>query len=510
MDKQIEAFNEYFKGIVTDHIDRYGIPFATENYKYFYDTGTGKVLQCTESTYRLICNLFENRGRVNQELLNLNEEEFSCAVDELKDAIETEHIFKAQKFDRFICTQTTDLENRVGKACQQLILEVTEKCNLRCRYCIYGDETKNFRTFSTRDMTFETAKKAMDYALSIADDKMTLSFYGGEPLIQYQLMKDCTDYFKERYKGEKLSLVFTSNLTLLTKEMADYFSENKFMVTCSLDGDQESHNENRVYCGGTGSFDDTIRGLKLLVEAYGEDAKEHVAVNTVIDSPYSTEKFERINAFFHSLSWLPKDMIIRVSYAAKDRWSEDTELSANTDLMSNKMVLNDVFIEWLFDKVRKQDSKVFSDNLLKETLLDIHKRVITDEPIEDCILNGCCVPGIRRLYVRVDGKFSVCERIGCSPDIGNVDEGISLEKIKKYYVDDYAEKSLKNCSDCWAVQLCGVCYSRCFDENGLDMKRKKVLCENSRFVLYNALRRYHMLLEEYPEMLEEYNEIEFS
>lgn len=508
MDKQIEEFNEYLENLISGNIDRYGIPFSTERYKYFYDTGTGKVLQCGEEIYRLLCHLFENQGKVMIEQIGLNEKEFQLAAVELKQAVEEEHIFRAKKFDTFVCAHTCGLEEKVGKVCKQLILEVTERCNLRCRYCIYGDETENFRSFNTRNMTFDIAKKAMDYALSIADDDMSLSFYGGEPLIQYKLIQDCTEYFKSHFHGDKLAFALTSNLTLLTEEMAEFFHDNQFIITCSLDGDRENHNINRPYCNGSGSFDDTLRGLKMLAEVYGADAKERLAINAVIDLPYTVDKFEAMNAFFRSLTWLPKDISISISYAGRDESSETIQLSPNMDLLRQKIKLSDVYGKWVLDKMRKDEADGIPDGMVKDALLDIHKRVLSDKPIPDWVLNGCCVPGTRRLFVTVDGRFSVCEKIGYSPDIGNVEEGINLEKVKKYYVDDYIDKSIENCSNCWAVQLCSVCYARCYDKNGLDMKRKKMLCESNRFTLYNALIRYHTLLEEHPEILEAYNEIE--
>lgn len=510
MDKQIEEFNQYFSNVAADNIDRYGIPFATDKNKYFYDTGTGKVLQCSEPLYKLLCNLFENKGVLNPEQLNISGEELKTAISELKEAMEEEHIFAAERFQTFICPHADNLENMVGKECKQLILEVTESCNLRCRYCIYGEETMNFRSFGMKSMTFDIAKKAIDYVLTIAGDDMILAFYGGEPLIQYPLIQQCTEYFKEHYKGNKASFVLTSNLTLLTEEMAKYFHENKFMITCSLDGDKETHNTNRPYCGGAGSFDDTIKGLKLLADIYGEDIKDRISINAVVDRPHTAEKFERMDAFFHSLTWLPEGTNIMVSYAGRDEYSQREELFSNNEIIKNTMGFHDKFGDWIFERMRKNQKEELMGSMIKDELLDIHKRVIRDEPILDCALNGCCVPGNRRLYVTVDGELSACERIGYSPSIGNVETGIDLENVKKYYVDDYMNQSIKDCSNCWAVQICSICYARCFDKGGLDMKRKRAVCESNRFVYYKTLIRYHTLLEEHPEMLEAYNEIEIK
>ncbi|MGN1034628.1 MAG: hypothetical protein ACI4PK_03470 [Oscillospiraceae bacterium] len=69
----------------------------------------------------------------------------------------------------------------------------------------------------------------------------------------------------------------------------------------------------------------------------------------------------------------------------------------------------------------------------------MHKRFISDTPYLIFPFLSCCVPGSRRLYVNVDGKFFVCERIGNSPDIGNVFDGLNMEKISEYYVDNFAE-----------------------------------------------------------------------
>ena len=76
------------------------------------------------------------------------------------------------------------------------------------------------------------------------------------------------------------------------------------------------------------------------------------------------------------------------------------------------------------------------------SLMGIHERHIVNAPITFAPLNACCIPGSRRIYVTVDGKLKVCERIGESPDIGNVIEGLDFEAIRRYFYDEYIEKSL--------------------------------------------------------------------
>lgn len=507
----IEEFNHYFNDLVNGKIDRYGIIFKTSQNKYYFDTGTGKVLQCSDVVYELLHHLFLHEGKIVPKEWRQTTEDLLAAMKELKAAIKQEHIFMAKELTGFQCEHKCNLEQSVGKVCTQLILEVTDECNLRCKYCVYEDDTKNFRAFGHKKMSFETAKKAMDYVLKIApQDTMYLAFYGGEPLLNYSLIKQCTEYFSEQYTGEELILSFTSNLTLLTQEMAQYFSEHKFSITCSLDGDQQTHDQNRVYANQKGSFHDTIRGLRMLVEAYGEHT-ELININMVVTRPYSNEKFDRIQKFFDDLDWLPKNVAIRTSYEGIDQWDENTSLFPNYHLIEGNYNFRDDLEEWICNAVQsgKNKNSLYTSSALDSGMTTIHQRRITDKPMEQRGLNGCCMPGSRRLYVTVDGDYAVCERIGDSPYIGNVDTGIDIEQVRKYYVEQYEQKSLENCNNCWCVNLCGLCYARAYDENGLDMKRKKVLCEGERYSNYRYLQKYHILLEKCPEILQEYANIKY-
>lgn len=124
--------------------------------------------------------------------------------------------------------------------------------------------------------------------------------------------------------------------------------------------------------------------------------------------------------------------------------------------------------------------------------------------------NGCCVPAKRRLYVCTDGTYKVCERIGNAPSIGHVDTGIDLDAITKFYLEEYEHKSIPDCSQCWAINLCDVCYAQCYDENGLNVEIKQKLCPQirSRYIMW--LQDYHELLETNPESIEEISKIEIT
>lgn len=98
--------------------------------------------------------------------------------------------------------------------------------------------------------------------------------------------------------------------------------------------------------------------------------------------------------------------------------------------------------------------------------------------------------------------------IDAIPCLGNVNEGFDKEKIKKLYVEDFIEEAKEYCKECWAVNLCTLCYVNCYDANGLHLSYRHNSCRNERKYLEDNLRRYHALMEANPSELEQYNEME--
>ena len=154
------------------------------------------------------------------------------------------------------------------------------------------------------------------------------------------------------------------------------------------------------------------------------------------------------------------------------------------------------------------EKTLFTDGYMDKGMMIIHKRLLTETPIQQYGMNGCCVPGQRRIYVTTKGEFLHCEKVGNIPCLGNVNEGFDKEKIKKLYVEDFIEEAKEYCKECWAVNLCTLCYVNCYDANGLHLSYRHNSCRNERKYLEDNLRRYHALMEAHPSELEQYNEME--
>lgn len=500
----------FLKVVLGDsNIKRLGKTFCTEKKKYFYDTGTGKVLECSNEAYKILENIMENNTLNTLYELDLDAQKMELGLEEIKQAILEERILQAPPIKKFSGAHLDSLEQYVNEGLQQIILELTEQCNLRCSYCIYGENNDLFREFGQKSMDFEIAKKSIDYAAAHSGKELAISFYGGEPLLEFDLLKQCVDYCRETMPHKDLFFSITTNLTLMTHDKAEYFAKQKdFAVTCSIDGPEEIQNYYRKFPDGTGSFKIVLEGLKNIVLAMGEDAENRVNLSMVAAAPVTKEKFEKTQIFFESLEWLPQKILKNITYAQDKRMQEgkdDGYRKTHADIV-------DPMGTWSFEKIENasqiENREIFTANRVESSLLRIHGRRLYDKPMEYYTFNGCCVPASRRIYATADGKFKLCERIGLSPYIGNVDDGVSLELIKKYYVDDYMNNSIKYCKECWAVHLCSLCYAECYDENGINFQGKQGLCNSQRFSKERALIKYHSILERNPETLEYLNRIE--
>ncbi|MGN5996217.1 radical SAM protein [Enterococcus faecalis] len=493
--------------------------FQTKNRKYLYDTGTGKVFECNDDLFKVL-QIWENKKSYVGIKSLFNEYPFSSNIikelSELKNVILKENMLQAKSVEKFDSPHLYQLEESITSDLQLITLELTEKCNLRCSYCIYGEMNCTFRGFGTKSMTFETAKNAIDYAKKHAGENFSLTFYGGEPLIEFDLIKKCVDYAKKQLSDRNLIFSITTNLVLMTEEVAEYIAGNEnFYVVCSMDGPEDIHDEYRVFQNGKGSFRHVFNGLRRIVDALGESANDRLSFSMVLNRPYTDEKFERIQNFFEENQWIPKEAEKNITYASYGRDAEGEAIipkEETTDLLEGEeeTLLYDPLGDWNNKKVIENNSysaKLFTSKRSTDDMYRIHNRRLTEKPVDNYSFNGCCIPGSRRLYVTVNGEFKLCERIGESPKFGDVENGIDLDIVRKKYIDNYMNESVKLCNECWAVNMCGLCYTDSYDEEDFRLDYKSELCDSQRFQLERALGQYHEILEEDPQSLEYLNHI---
>ncbi|MDV9595016.1 radical SAM protein [Clostridioides difficile] len=464
---------------------RLGKPFTTTNNKYFFDTGTGKVFKLNDNVYSVLDCLYSTDKFEELFELDMSLDDLKSALTEIEEAVSTENILQNPPIMDMLLNNGNKNEKDITQTqVRHLTIEMTERCNLRCKYCIYHDDSCGFRTFGKKNITFDTIKKAIDMLSESTEEEVFVSFYGGEPLLEFDLIKKTIEYCDNKMSHKKVGYNMTTNATLITEEIANYLASlEEYFTTISLDGPKLIHNKNRVFRDGTGSFDNTIEGIKNLVKAEGEKANKRINFNVVLDDT-STETLEEIQDFFRTSEFIPEGSQVTASYidiAPKD--FKYLGVGTKEDRQYNDFIRGkrDPLTAWSVDKLKSKTATLNSTPLISRDFIDkglarIHKRMFIDKPAQVHYMNGCCVPGGRRLYLTVNGDFAVCERLGPSPFLGNVDEGIDFKKIKKYYITDFVNEAKKYCNDCWAINTCSLCYTNCYDKEGLQIGHRHLQC----------------------------------
>lgn len=382
---------------------------------------------------------------------------------------------------------------------KQLLLETTQSCNLRCKYCCYSEHYYSTRNHSNKRMDIVIAQKAVDYYLKnwltvYYKNPMrhpVISFYGGEPLLNFQLIHGVIDYIKEKYPNIHPDYNMTTNGILLTEQVADFLVENNFSILFSLDGDKENHDRNRVKIDGTGSFDTVFHNLQSFRKRYPSYNKIGLSVSFDYDTDLQkVADFIRENDLFvvlsNMVSTLETDYYNKFSIESKNRFQKQLETMRKQ----------------YFNMAKNKGFLLSSENFLLSLFgfgyieFSAHSILNQRRPIF-IPYTGSCVPG-EKIYVTVDGTFHACERINPNFPIGNVDSGLDIDKIIDY-INRYNECT-KGCVNCNITRLCDICIAKAIDGNNIKISSED--CHNKNEYVKNLLISYVDILENDPSQLD--------
>lgn len=455
--------------------------FNTPGGFYVFDVNTNAILKIRESVYD---RLNGNKAKMNIDENNEAEE----IIGKMKD-----RGFLSEKRLKVIAHPVDDvlefyLDNRIN----MLTLQITQQCNLRCEYCVYSGGYNN-RGHTNKKMSFDIAKKSIDFFISHSrnTEKINISFYGGEPLLEFEFIKKCIEYTNQKSEGKEVIFGMTTNGTLLNEEIVEFLQMHDISLTISLDGPKHIHNKNRRFAGNNeGSFEKVIENLELLRSKYPEYFKK-VGFSIVLDPENG---FSCINEFFTSFDAI-KDNVKLTSVIA-DNYSKK-----NINVTENYNVEREYEVFKLFlSKLKVIDFKYITDIIqqeyihLKRYFHELRKTV--KELPDKNHHSGPCVPGVQRLFVSVDGDFFPCERVSESSEtmrIGNIESGFEVEKCRKLL--NIGELTKEKCKNCWAFRFCTLCAASADTLKELSGAKKGSACEGVRLYTESCLKDYCTLKE---------------
>lgn len=143
------------------------------------------------------------------------------------------------------------------------IFVMTNACNMNCVYCQAQDSAQT----SKGKMTIETAERAVEVALQSPVHRITFEFQGGEPLINFDVIKHIILYSEERANDKEIDYSVVTNTLLVDDEMISFFKEHSVSVSTSLDGDKYTHNGNRKNIAGKDTYDHVIENIARIKQA---------------------------------------------------------------------------------------------------------------------------------------------------------------------------------------------------------------------------------------------------
>jgi uncharacterized protein len=483
--------------------------FRTESSCYLYDSGTNKILTCDNFTYSLLEKLYsmDFDAALNSFIKENGRDCFIKTTLILKKSINKHNLFGLYEVTNFVLfPDKEELKESIDTMSNMLGLEVTEQCNLRCLYCVHKQENKEYRIHGKKNMEIETAFAAIDFLRkhSINSTEVSIVFYGGEPLLNFPIIKKSIEYGKRLFTDKKISFSMTTNGTKITPEISRFLFNNNVSVKVSIDGLQDLHDRYRKDLVGNGSFQETLKGLKNLHQAYGDIFKNKISLNLVYAPPFSSDQIDKRAMLWTVLDWISYDMRASISYYTGPRLpgishEEDKDL-----------------LQWAFEKyiINKQCNKnphPFVKHLMEQFLAVFSQRAIYQEAVKKFALNGCCIPGVRRIFVTASGDFRLCEKIPVSaPVIGNVKDGIDLDVLYRVYLKEYSDMSLKICKNCWAINICDSCFVDGFDDKGMSYEKKTEECKNVRLSTTKKILYFIKVLEIMPDKLEHFQSIKLN
>lgn len=446
--------------------------FVAGGKKYMFDANANTFIKLSEELYSDLDKYRESGFR-----------NISPAIERLK-----ERGYLRERVDfEMIHPMDSTLEYSLERCIGTVALQVTQGCNLRCKYCAYSGGYDN-RTHSSKRMSKETAFKAIDFLFnhSIDRNKISLGFYGGEPLLEFGLIKECVEYAKRKSSGKELMFNMTTNATLITDEILEFLYDNKFSLTISLDGDRQAHNKNRVFAANSmGTFDVVMQKLQKLQTCH-PDYMNRIHINAVIDP---TTNFDCTSSFFADYETV-KDFYVRANlisdYYRKDGTVRDEKYSEKFSY--------EIFKLYLQKLGRLEDGSV-SKLVIHgfQSLEDIHENVnlATSLVTKRDHHAGPCVPGMQRLFIDVEGNLYPCERVSETSKavrMGHIDTGFDFDRARNLL--NIGKLTEKECKKCWAFRFCSSCAVQADDLEKLSAKKKLQNCAMIRAHVDNMMRDY--------------------
>lgn len=349
------------------------------------------------------------------------------------------------------------------------IIAITEQCNLRCTYCCYSGEYEGNHSHSSRTLCEGDIQAIYDFIAKTAKTKpIRISFYGGEPLVNYPLVQYAIQLGQQRWEDD-VTFSVSTNGTLLTEERIDWLVNNGVELAISIDGTQPFHDAHRVDAKGNGSYTKVRNALAYL---HSNTFNQYPKVVLMMTLP-SVYTLIPIAQAWHEDEVLQHYAPTHISGLTPNfsQGVEKEEWKALKTRYTNLLNAYEQHPEWSV-------LQTFFDEIVSYWKYRPVFEVSESTPL------STCMPVNTKLYIDANLQLAVCEKFNDRFRIGSINVGIDWQKANEM-TKEYYRKRENRCTYCPAVRMCNMCLtSIAYTDEQWD-----TLCHNER--LYHQL---HMFL----------------
>lgn len=399
---------------------------------------------------------------------------------------------------------------------RKYVLEASEDCNFRCTYCFNTiHEGTDLRHHTKRNMSFEIAKKSIDYYFDqyvkifkkLSNEKQkvlleavppTLSWYGGETTLNWNVVVVATEYFKSKPWAESgidphsLNFSLNTNMAVMTDDMLNFLVENDYMIFASLDGPKEENDKCRVFPNNEGTYEVVMKNLRKIKKLDPDYFKRKVSILSVEAETHDVQKCR--DYFEH---WEFPELDVSANEQEKEECvysnpslelAEQQKMYAS-DLKEYKAIIDSANL----DNIGKELS-----TLIKYT----HLNFTNPHGSDTLHISLTCPMGIDNNMIGVDGNIHICHKTDGSYPFANIHSTpLDYSKLVKLY-KEHNECVNQHCYDCWAIHVCGICGAKRL-KNGTFRNPTPQECDVIRgdrhlilsALLYTALKRPELYLQ---------------
>lgn len=330
---------------------------------------------------------------------------------------------------------------------KKLMLLVQTSCNLKCAYC-YEVKGGFHNSIPNRSMTMDSARASIDMLVRRSGKRVDLevTFFGGEPLINFKTVKDVVEYCKqlEGSTPKRFAFSMTTNATLMTQEVIDFLVAHKFAVMISLDGRPETSDQVRMDLGGRGVGERATANAKALISAQVSAGLRPAMIRATLS--HDNHDARDVELYFHEQGF-SRTMVGTSMGRAHAKTSADLDQADIRDLHTNLDESIDEYIQWMTGQGPPP-----MGHGLERGLRDMAEKLSGGPPKASV---GCGV-GRNMLAHTADGKIYPCHRYAGEEAyiVGSNRDGIDEARLNEFYSQILAVYD-QHCSGCWARALCG-------------------------------------------------------